>query len=72
MAGAHEFLMSHQRNIIYYLSTLRMHNCIIVSQETYEKYREYNRQINLNDVDKGMNLRYTLGFHIRVQTVVLT
>ena len=56
VAGANEFSMSQQTDIIKFFSRLRIYNCIIVSQEHYLIDKEYSRQIKVNDVESGMKL----------------
>jgi len=56
VAGANEFKMSKQTDILDYLSKFGIYNCIIVSPEHYILEEVYSRQININDVDTGMKL----------------
>ena len=56
VAGANEFSMSQQKDILDSFSKLRIYNCIIVSREHYIIGKEYSSRINVNNVDTGMNL----------------
>jgi len=56
VAGANEFLMLQQRDILNFFSKYRIYNCIIVSQGNYVVDKEYSRSINGNDTDTGMKL----------------
>ena len=60
MAGANEFSLSQQTDIINFFSKLRIYNCILVSQEHYVIVKEYSRPIKVNDVETGMKL----GVHL--------
>jgi hypothetical protein len=71
VAGAHKFSLAQQTGIFNFFSQLRIYNCIIVSLEDDVMGRQYSRQETFNEVDTGMKLGCTLGFHIRVQTVVI-
>jgi hypothetical protein len=55
-AGATEFSMSQQKDIINNLSNFRIYNCIIVSQQNYVLDKENSRPINVSDLDTGMKL----------------
>jgi len=56
VAGTIEFSMSIQKEIFDYLSSFRIYNCIILSQERYAIDKEYSRPITVNDVDTGIKL----------------
>jgi len=56
VAGANEFSKLQQTDILDYLSKFRIYNCIIVSREHYKIDKEFNRPININDVETGMKL----------------
>jgi len=56
VAGANEFSMSQQTDIVDFLSKFRIYNCIIVSQEHNEIDNGYSRQKKINDVETGMKL----------------
>ena len=72
VAGANEFSMSQQMDIFEYFSRLRIYNSIIVSQNLDVIDKEYIRPTKDNEVSTGMKLVvYTLGFHIRIQTIAV-
>jgi len=56
VAGANQFSMSQQTNILDYFSKFRIYNCIILSQVNYVLGKNSSRQTNINDVDTGMTL----------------
>ena len=56
VAGVNELSISQQTDIFEYFSKFRIYNCIILSQETYVVDKEHSRQINVNDLDTGLQL----------------
>jgi len=56
VAGANEFSMSQQMDILEYFSRLRIYNCIIVSQKHDVIDNEYSRPTKDNEVSTGMKL----------------
>jgi len=56
VAGANKYSKLQQRAIFDYFSSLRIYNCIIVSQEQDVIDKEYSRHKNVNDVDTDMKL----------------
>jgi hypothetical protein len=56
VAAANKFSKLQQRAIFDYFSQLRIYNCIIVSQERDEIYKQNSKPTNVSDVETDMKL----------------